>query len=47
MKTIYIGTYTKKRPRKWSGRGIYSVLSKSDTGMLKMGRTVAKVVNPL
>jgi len=47
MKTIYIGTYTKKEGHvDGQAEGVYSVYQDSETGILELGKTVAKVVNP-
>ena len=44
---IYIGTYTKKEGHvDGQAEGIYSIYQNPKTGALKMGETVAKVINP-
>lgn len=45
--TIYIGTYTKKEGHvNGQAEGIYSIYQNPETGALKMGETVANVINP-
>ncbi len=44
---IYIGTYTKKEGHvNGQAEGIYTVYQNPETGALKMGETVANVINP-
>ena len=47
MNTIFVGTYTKKEGHvDGKADGIYSLYQNPETGDLKKGKTVAKVVNP-
>ncbi len=47
MNPIYIGTYTKKEGHvNGQAEGIYTVYQHPETGVLKMGKTVAEVTNP-
>jgi len=47
MRPIYIGTYTKKEGHvNGQAEGIYLIYQNPETGVLEMGETVAKIVNP-
>lgn len=47
MSPIYIGTYTKKEGHvNGQAEGIYLVYQNPETGVVEMGETVARVVNP-
>jgi 6-phosphogluconolactonase len=47
MKTMFVGTYTKKEGHvDGKADGIYTLYQNKETGDLKMGKTVAEVINP-